>query len=150
MIHIFVLIIPHKHTVSAREPMSVGEGGGRRWLRALAGRRQVGLAQGLTPWNLFSSESRQASISTLVSSSRWKITAELRDSPPTAADLEHRCSCSGRGGHSQFVFRCQETGHLETLIFQLFLKQGFLRQGPLSLQGPFSPPFPDVGIPRLR
>lgn len=72
MIHIFVFIIPHNHIVSAREPMSVGEGGGRRRLHALSGRRQVGLAQGLTPWNLFSSESHQASISTLVSSSRWK------------------------------------------------------------------------------
>lgn len=52
MIHIFVFIIPHKHTVSAREPMSVGEGRGRRRLHGLSGRRQVGLAQGLTPWNL--------------------------------------------------------------------------------------------------
>ena len=72
MIHIFVFIIPHNHTVSAREPVSVGEEGGRRRLCALSGGRRVGLAQGLIPWDLFSSESHQASISTLVPSSQWK------------------------------------------------------------------------------
>lgn len=69
IIHIFVFIIPHNHTVYAREPMNVGKGDSGEEAACPQVEGGVGLAQGFTPRDLVSCEGHQASILTPVSSS---------------------------------------------------------------------------------
>lgn len=69
IIHIFVFIIPHNHTVYAREPMNVGKGDSGEEAACPQVEGGVGLAQGFTPRDLVSCEGHQAPILTPVSSS---------------------------------------------------------------------------------